>query len=405
MSSRLAAGRSHEAQHARRTAWSEFLRLLCPGESDTLLLRACLLEGEPSARAYSQWVTAVGCPEAHVRADRSGRKRLLPLLDSSLRAAGVAPDDNFAAVLKAARGWEHLRWESFRAEASSILDWLSSAGLDFTLLPGAALVPSVYEDGRLRHSHDLDLWLPPRERSAAAGILTERGATVLQPASDDRASSVFRARSKLQVSLHTRLSPLRLFEPPRELTLARRRTVVWNGREVSTLSATDLLLHVCRLAVCSPSRRNLQWACDAFRLIRCPLGIDWGYLRQVARETGSSLPLSVLLAYLRDELGVEIPVVTHLESDVDLSARLEETLCNAAVVGQPISVGQIFRRMPTARLRFAVARHLLLPSPAFLSRERNVEGIGGIATEYASRLSRALTRVVSVDLRGRALGQ
>ncbi len=401
----MSSRRTAEAQRARRAAWRGFLQLLCPGESDTLLLRACLLEGEAGARAFAQWVNAVGNPEAHLRADRFGRKRLLPLLDSSLRAAGLAPDDSFATVLKAARGWEHLRWESFRAEASSILDVLSSAGLDFTLLPGAALVPSVYGDGRLRHCHDLDLWLQPRERNAAAEILTARGATVLHASRDERTSSVLATQSRLQVSLHSRLSPLRLFEPPRELTLARRRSIVWNGREVPALSSTDLLLHVCRLAVCSASRHNLQWVCDAVRLIRCSPGIDWSYLRQAARDTGSSLPLSVQLTYLRDELDVDIPVAAQLEADAELSAQLEETLCNAAIVGQPISVGEIVRLMPTTRLRLAVARHLLLPSPAFLSRESNLEGLAAISTEYASRLSRALTRLTSVDLRGRASGQ
>lgn len=385
----------------KQSAFPGLLALIRPRELDTLLLRACLLAGEPCRRAYSEWVKAVESPEDYFRRDRCGQKRLLPLLWTSLKAADAVPEGEFGRLLRTAYGWEQLRWESFRGEATRVVDTITRAGLDFALLPGVALVPSVYGNGALRHCHDLDLWVGVREREEAECILSSDGLSVQRRALDIEDSSILRTPSGFQVSLHTQLSPLRLFEPPHDTLVGRKRTVAWEGGEINSLSDTDLLLYVCRFAACRLDRRMLQWVPDAVRLIRGASSIDWEYLREMGRKTHMSLPLAVLLTYLRDELGSPIPVIPQLSEDGSLTPQVEEALCNLVVAGQRLSVTEIVRSAPSARSRLAVARYLLFPSPSFLSRERGIAGFTAIVQEYASRLWKAVKRLWSADLFGR----
>jgi hypothetical protein len=145
----------------------------------------------------------------------------------------------------------------------------------------------------------------------------------------------------------------------------------------------------------------LQWVPDAVRLIRGPSRIEWEYFREMGERTCLSLPLAVILTYLRDELGVQIPVIPQLHEVGELAPRVEEALCNVVVAGQHLSVTEIMRSAPSARSRLAVARYLLFPSPSFLARERGIAGFTAILREYASRLWKAAKRLWLADLFGR----
>ena len=382
----------------KRAAWVGFLGQVCPGEVDTLLLRACLLRGEICARAYSEWIDVVGPPQEYFRRDRLGHKRLLPLLARALREARVDIPRDFAIVLRAAYLYEDLRARTFRAQAAPILKALLHAELDFALLPGVVLAESLYEDWALRHCHDLDLLIDPAGRTAAAGVLSAEGLTILKaPFEGEGGSSIFESSSGLQVCLHTRVSPVRLFEPPREVISLRRQTIAWDGVEIATLSRTDLLLYVC-LAACTARRRSLRWACDAFLLIENPSSIDWDHLWEMSERTCSALPLSVLLGFLADELGAPIRGIQQIRDGSEPTAQLQETLCDMVVFGQGLSVRQLLRRTPSARVRFAVVRHLMAPSRSFLLRERGVRGVVAILREYASRLLMAVKKVMASSL-------
>jgi hypothetical protein len=136
-------------------------RLTPVGTRDLMLLRACLLDGEAVAVAWSGWRGATPDPGAEI-AGRPEVKVLLPLLHDGLRAAGVDAGE-LATHLRTACVWERHRARAIAAVADQVSQALAGAHVAATLSGGWALATTAYADPGLRHCHDIDLVVDPRD--------------------------------------------------------------------------------------------------------------------------------------------------------------------------------------------------------------------------------------------------
>jgi hypothetical protein len=73
------------------------------------------------------------------------------------------------------------------------------------------------------------------------------------------------------------------------------------------LSPSDNLLHVCGQAWYSAQRFSLRWVGDAWFIIERHRNLDWDLLLDTARRSHLVEPLSVMLGYLAEDLGANIP--------------------------------------------------------------------------------------------------
>ncbi len=155
-------------------------RLTALGSRDVMLLRACLLDGEAVAAAWSGWRAATPDPSAEI-AGRPEVKVLLPLLHDGLRAAGVDARE-LAIHLRAACVWERHRAQAIAAVADQARAALAGAQVAATLTGGWAVATTAYADPGLRHCHDIDLVVQPCDGPRAMRALAQAGFACGDPA-------------------------------------------------------------------------------------------------------------------------------------------------------------------------------------------------------------------------------
>jgi hypothetical protein len=252
------------------------LRALLPDAGETRVLRACLCGGD-----------ATGLPPERIGG------RLAPLLNAT--AGPRLPDRAVRAFLKAAAVHEELRAREYLRVCAIVF---SAVAVPFVVLKGAALGESIYGNQALRHSHDIDLLVREQDRAAAAGALLDAGFV-------PRAEELVHPCG-LPVRVETRLFRPDYYRSAFDPLLERSATAAVAGHAVRILSPADSLLLACGHASWSPQRSTLQWACDAWMIThRC--AVDWDVLVATAEGSHLTAPLSVMLNYVRAELGARIP--------------------------------------------------------------------------------------------------
>lgn len=373
------------------------LRSLLPSDTETLLLRACLCRGDAGNDAWQGWQDRVGDLKREFASKRPILSHLLPLLHEATRSYGARMHTEVAFLLRAAAFREELRAQTFRRILTSTLLALREANVYPVVLEGAALAATVYASWSLRHCHDIDLWVDPdsvrragqavQDAFPAGDIVSPerwRDATVLHP-------------SQLPIRLHADL-----FEPPIyrcgiAAMLSRCRHLSLDGVDSRILSPSDSLLHVCGHASYSPGRRSLRWVADAWFLISRTPNFDWDCLIRASTESKLSLPLCVMLDYLRRELDVEIPEdvlgsLARSASHLGLAAR------EAALLGVIDNYGQARASTHTWRSRAFLLRWRVLPTPSFLRQVHSIGSRGELLRTYARRAIRGAARQCSFGL-------
>ncbi len=346
-------------------ALSDTLSVILPTPDETWLLRACLHTGDAAVRAWEVWQERVGDPKAALREDRSGVKRLLPLLFRSLQHSGAAVDRGLLPYLRSAYLSEELRSAAYRRICRSVLSALAAESIPVILLKGAGLAETVYGDPALRHSHDIDLLLREDDVGRATVLLLPHGFSLQV---EDQRPTFRHARlvheNGLPLELHTRLFRLPLFRAPPHEVWARSQAQVVADVPGRILSPADNLLHVGGQAACSGSRQSLQWVCDAWHLIAKHGDLDWEVLLDGACRCRLALPLSVLFDYLAGQLDTPMPA-TFLDRLRKAAAQADMVAREAALFGARAS-GATLRAMLQSsrswRARALVAKWMLLPS-------------------------------------------
>src|SRR5262249_849097 len=136
-----------------------------------------------------------------------------------------------------------------------------------------------------------------------------------------------------------------------------------------TLAPADNLLHVCGHAFHQSRRASLRWASDAWLIIARLSALDWDLVLDGAGRSHLTLPLSVTLAYLAEELDAPIPAsfLNRLFAEARKSSAMERDLALFGAHSAPSgSLMNLFRKMKSWRARADMLRWLLLPSPSYL---------------------------------------
>jgi hypothetical protein len=277
-----------------------------PTPTQTLLLRAALLAGDPARDAWRQWREGGG----HVRQalqgpDRRWTKRLLPLLWISVARHRLTADAELQTFLKLAYTAESVRNAFCRREGHAVLRRLTQEGLAPVVIRGFAFSETVYDEPCLRHSHDLDLFLPNGGAHQAQTVLTLLGFSAHSEALGTRLRCVH--ASGLQVTLHGSLFPPGVDARLEADALERceRRTIAEAPSLV--LAPVDALVHACAHASSPDGFPSSMWICDLCLLLARRPDADWTAAAGSAGCARVARRLALTLECLATELDALIP--------------------------------------------------------------------------------------------------
>ena len=370
-------------------ACTDALAAVLPTPEQTWLLRACLLEGEPGREAWRTWHALAGDAKAAMVEDRWSVKRLLPALYVALRRNETDVDAMLLSYLKLAYVREQMRATTYRRISGEIVHVLNAAQVPAALLRGGALVATVYDDPAVRHCHDLAFLVRPEDLSRGAAALRAGGLKPLAHAPEEIAPyAALRHETSLPVELHGRLFATATYDLAWADVWPRTREVGIGDATARVLAPSDALLHVLGHAFCSASRDSLRWAGDAWHLVRRG-GIDWDAFGAAAERGRLTLPSFVMLRYLVDSLGADVPgtVLERLRASVDRAPVVERDVAlHAARTGSCESVTAMLRRGRGGwSVRALTVLWLLFPSRAYVRDVVTPRGGRALALRYLER--------------------
>jgi hypothetical protein len=293
---------------------------------------------------------------------------LSPLVYARLREKGAEAPRAMWDRLRMAYALESSRAQEVRRASGRALQVLEEAGVTPIPLRGVVLAELCYPDPALRHCHDLDLLVDPERLPTATSALTRAGFARSQSSDASRSRAAqFTDPSGFPITLHRELFQIPHYAVSHEALQKRTTAGLFLGVPVRLLSLSDMLIHVCGHASCSPGRINLRWVVDAWYLTQRLTDLDWMSFPEQVKGVRLVLPIAVMLRYLRDELAAPIPplVVETLESEVENTRRLDwEAALLGARQGSRSGPARMLQRCSTGRCRLLVLRCTILPSPA-----------------------------------------
>lgn len=276
-----------------------------PNEPQSLLIAACLADDDDLEIRLRAWEAA-----QELAVIDAGSHRLLPLLYSRLRTAGITAQEH--ARLKGAyvKAWvEHV---SVRREALSLVDELSASGIRPLLLKGVALQATAYaQDPIGRPSSDVDVLVRPEEFPRARDWLVAQGFTWdPQYSPEDRfqsTKSVSFSRGDIEVDVHTRIFQWSADPVLEDRLRHRSEEIVVDGIRFETLSPTDHLLHAVVHGSGWNAIPSIRWIVDSALIVRGTNIIDWDVLCDEVNRCELHLPTRPMLEHLERVWRVPIP--------------------------------------------------------------------------------------------------
>ena len=279
--------------------------------------------------------------------DLAYQNAVTPLLYSHLRhlAADGIPTDVFDRLASFYRenGRRNL---ILSAELLRLLALFESCGISAIAYKGPVLA-IMYGDLALREFDDLDILLRPSDMRVARALVLECGyrSHIELSATQDaaylrshHALGFVSADGRVDIELHHRIRP-EFFGFPLDTqeVWARSQMVRMGGRELRSLSKTDLLLILSAHGTAHCWDR-LSWICDIAELVRRDKDVDWENLHRTARILGSGRMLRLALILARDLLGASVPprVEEQIDRDrigADLARQVSRSLFGEASEG------------------------------------------------------------------------
>lgn len=380
---------------------ADTLRVLLPSDSDTLLLRSCVGPRDARKDALASWLDCVGDPRQELARRRPVLAPLLPLLHSAANQDDLSLPPDLVFLLGAAAFREELRSQKVRQVLSEILLAVRTAGIDVTVLKGAALAATVYAEWPLRHCHDIDLLVAPKDLAKASEVLERESLGQLRQDTPTCIEDVHLIHpSGLPIELHTHPFVRHVSPEVMEGVLSRRSMTEIAGAPTWTLSPADVLLHIGALASRFRSRAGLRWIADACSILSACPNLDWRIFVDTAAASGLSLPLFVLVEYLHSRLDAAVPedVLKLLSNSAQHASRLDR---EAALFGASAGFRQLRASTNQWRSRAFLLRWRLFPTPAYLRWVfREDPGNRGL-TQYARNWVRRGVRRVRHTFSGR----
>jgi hypothetical protein len=279
-----------------------------PTALQELLLKASLLDGDPSLNAWREWQAQEGLE----RLDH-GSFRLLPLLYWNLRRQGCT--HSTMGILKGIhrRAWVENRMLFERLRPA--LETLHRAGIPTLLLKGAPLALLYYADVALRPMSDLDILVPEDRALEAMQALEGQG----WRQSTTRKFRIARKRDLsfrhaldfenadgLKIDLHWHVLSLACFSGADDDFWRDSVPMEFEGVPTRTLLPTDHLLHACAHGLAWSAIPPMRWVADA-SVVLSSSAIDWPRLLALARRTRVAPLAGEGLRYLADLLRAPVP--------------------------------------------------------------------------------------------------
>ncbi len=275
--------------------------LLRPAFEETQLLRAALLGGDETRRAWQAFERGSSDFVGLIRERRREIRRLAPLLSESLDAAGVSLSSEVRTVLRTAHVHEELRSQEFRHLCGGFFRALTAREVPFCVLKGTALGETVYESPVHRHSHDVEILVSPEAFGAAQDVLRARGLHFYRDSAASGKATLLHP-SGLPVVVRSSLRGCPQLVLPAASIMNRSRVAEIASVPCLVPAPEDSLLIACGAAVFAASRLSRVWACDAWLLLHRGR-MDWAYISSVASAGGLAIALNMVVSYLESEFG------------------------------------------------------------------------------------------------------
>jgi Uncharacterised nucleotidyltransferase len=281
-----------------------------PNETQRLLLRAAILDGQAGEEAWRALRPSLRLDEV-----RSPSTAVLPLLHRQLEQLGI--DD---PRLPRLRGIYRRTWyvnQLLLDRLAPAVRAIEDAGADPLVVSSWELPLRWYGDLGLRAVPVLHLLVRPERLAAAEGALD--GWTALD---STRSSTRFASPAGDECILHRRLfhefsgEPADLWAASVELDLG--------SVPARALGPADELLGVCVAGARTNVPPGILWVADAAAVVASAgPELDWERLVDQARRLRATLRVRDALAYLRDEMDVPVPDTALEELEAAPASRRE----------------------------------------------------------------------------------
>jgi len=337
----------------------------------------------------------VGCVSAYATGAKAGRVAELAVCDLDwellvrmaswhavapilYRVLSGCPEPVPAAILDDLR--RRFRANAMRnaylaSELVQITSLLKEEGVPVIAFKGPVLAQAAYGDLSLREFIDLDILVRPSDLGMSRELLFSQGYRSRFSGLGEKERSFFqwceeafeKEDWRVCIDVHWRMNPQYFAYAPEGDVLWRRTVPVeLQGGTVSTLSTSDLLLHLC-VHGAKHGWTALGWISDVAVLARLNRGLEWSRMIAEATSLGGRrlLLLGLYLAY--DLLGAAIPdkLISMARDDgvtVNIAAQLKRRMFGniggRASVFQEWMVPMRAIESTRARIRYAAGRAL-----------------------------------------------
>jgi hypothetical protein len=303
-----------------------------------LLVAACCRW--PPSQSRNSAVLAAAAPVADWDAvvAAAQRQRVAGLVHDALSAAGVqlpaAPAAEFARRAQAIFRKNLL----LAAETSRLQTLLEAAAIPSVALKGVALAQLAYGSLKVKHTHDIDLLIPPDRALAAMALLERDGYALSFPASHlgeaQRGAVVRYSREVAFVhpvhgaftELQWRVADNRALLKEVHAASPTQNVVVADGLSVRTLARDDLFAYLC-VHGAHHAWSRLKWLADLNAFIAAT-DADVVHLHRHAQAKGAGLCSGQALLLCQRLFALPLP--ENLASELQGTTRVRKLYAVAA---------------------------------------------------------------------------
>ena len=283
--------------------------------------------------------------------------RLLAAVAERLKE--LAPKSPLRPRIEGIRRYVWARNQMRLAASLPAIDALLSVGIPVMLLKGGARLASDPRAASSRFLRDFDLLVPRSEMAPATDALLDAGfrpSTGLLPGSA-RASAFIRDHSdgadasvRPEIDLHWSALRFGRIADHDDRLLSRARSVDFLGRTILVPSAADQLIIALAHGAVADTDRPCDWVIDAIQTLR-DASMDWSVVANEVQARRLEIPVAAGLAFLEDELGLNVPS--------DIRERFERALRSRLFLAEFLSeVSDRDQRGPIKRLTSSIAEHI-----------------------------------------------
>lgn len=277
-----------------------------PTESQELLLRAALLDGERAIRAWQAWRRVTDLAGVDIES-----RRLFPQLYRNLKRHSV--DDPLVDRFKEAFSRTYFENHMLFERATAVLGAMEESGIRTMVLKGVAMATGYYGDPGLRPMLDFDILVPTARTLDAMSVLKRLGWHGTYDRHPEMRIEVahsvpFREPTSRQIDLHWHVLTECWHADDDRSFWDHAVPLAVNGVATLRLDATDQLMHTCVHGRKWDDPPPIRWVADAVTILRLHASsIDWDRFISNLEYRHLVLPGVEALAYLRDHLEAPVP--------------------------------------------------------------------------------------------------